>query len=700
MDRRNFLHQLSHAMAMPAFLPSFLRDSQPFGALDSWLSDTSNEGRILILLKMNGGNDGLNTVIPLDQMDGITSVRSNIYLPESKVIDLQNHDLGLHTAMTGFKDLFDERRLKIVQNVGYPSPDFSHFRSMDIWESASNSDEYFTSGWMARFLEERYPQYPEQYPNDQYPHPLSIELSGSNSLLFTGDNSFTSYISQNPDDFQRLLEDFQDNYPETHTGDKLNYIDLITRQTNDYGDVVKNAHRGGYTKYPYNNNYLGRQFDIITKLIDGGLNTRVYLVSFGGFDTHDNQVDVNDTTQGQHSYLLGEIDKAVHTFMRNMDYSNRSDDVLLMTYSEFGRTIIANGANGTDHGTAAPLFVVGNKVNSNILGSNPQIDPNFTYQDNLPAEFDFRQIYKSVINQWLHEDDGTAQSVLKRDFDEVPIIKTELPDSDQDGVPDEFDLCPDTPIGAVVNIDGCEIFGLAVDNYIIETVSNSCTGKQNGQINIAVIRKDLNYNLSIAETAQKYSLNADNDHQLAISQLGVGTYTLSFTVEGEDDYSQKFELNIDEPPVFTTRSSVSMSDRLFTANLSGASLYYVEVNGNQFTTKEQKIELPLETGMNNIRIYTPQDCQGIYEESVFVSAEVRYYPNPVGQELFLYIPGEDSQLSYKIFNSTGIGFVEEGFLEIPYNRTCKLLMSNQSRGLYYIQLKSQEVNKTIKVVKS
>ncbi len=305
-----------------------------------------------------------------------------------------------------------------------------------------------------------------------------------------------------------------------------------------------------------------------------------------------------------------------------------------------------------------------------------------------------------LTNQWLHEDDGTAQSVLKRDFDEVSIIKTELPDSDQDGVPDEFDLCPDTPTGAVVNIDGCEIFGLAVDNYIIETVSNSCTGKQNGQINIAVVRKDLNYNLSIAETAQKYSLNADNDHQLAISQLGVGTYTLSFTVEGEDDYSQKFELNIDEPPVFTTRSSVSMSDRLFTANLSGASLYFVELNGNQFTTKEQKIELPLETGMNNIRIHTPQDCQGIYEESVFVSAEVRYYPNPVGQELFLHIPGEDRQVSYKIFNSTGIGFVEEGFLEIPYNRTCKLLMSNKSRGLYYIQLKSQEVNKTIKVVKS
>ena len=132
MDRRNFLHQLSHTMAMPAFLPSFLRDSQPFGALDSWLSDTSNEGRILVLLKMNGGNDGLNTVIPLDQMNGITSVRSNIYLPENKVIDLQNHDLGLHTVMSGFKDLFDERRLKIVQNVGYPSPDFSHFRSSTV----------------------------------------------------------------------------------------------------------------------------------------------------------------------------------------------------------------------------------------------------------------------------------------------------------------------------------------------------------------------------------------------------------------------------------------------------------------------------------------------------------------------------------------------------------------------------------------
>ena len=271
---------------------------------------------------------------------------------------------------------------------------------------------------------------------------------------------------------------------------------------------------------------MGRQFDIITKLIDGGLNTRVYLVSFASTLM---TIRLMSMTLLKGSTLICSVKltrRFTHSCVIWTTATVVSDDVLLMTYSEFGRTIIANGANGTDHGTAAPLFVVGNKVNSNILGSNPQIDPNFTYQDNLPAEFDFRQIYKSVINQWLHEDDGTAQSVLKRDFDEVPIIKTELPDSDQDGVPDEFDLCPDTPIGAVVNIDGCEIFGLAVDNYIIETVSNSCTGKQNGQINIAVVRKDLNYNLSIAETTQNYSLNADNDHQLAISQLGVGTHAI------------------------------------------------------------------------------------------------------------------------------------------------------------------------------
>ena len=388
MRRRDFLHGISHAVAGSFVMPSFAQGLD--FSTNSFLNHTLGQGKILILIKLNGGNDGLNTVIPMNQLSNLSNVRPHVFLPENKIIPLGQNDLGLHPELSGFKSLFDEDRLKIIQNVGYVEPDFSHFRSMDIWESASDYNKFVTSGWMGRYLEDKHPEFPESYPNTNYPHPLSVELN-TPSLLLTGKNAFTSFVARDPEEFYEIINEFDNNYDtSSYAGTKLDYMQLIGKQANIYGELLADIFANGNINHSYSNSDLGRQFEIATKLISGGLHSRIYLTELGGFDTHDTQVDSSDATKGAHASLLKQLNDAVSTFMKNMDAINRSDDVLIMTYSEFGRTIVSNGSNGTDHGTAAPLFVFGNKVDPDILGNNPEIPSNAAWQDNLATEFDFR----------------------------------------------------------------------------------------------------------------------------------------------------------------------------------------------------------------------------------------------------------------------------------------------------------------------
>ncbi|MCH1596006.1 MAG: twin-arginine translocation pathway signal, partial [Flavobacteriaceae bacterium] len=183
MNRREFIHDLSHLAALGGVLPTL-----GFGMFDSsyeLLSETVTPGNILILIRLDGGNDGLNTVIPLDQFSALNNVRPDVIMPENKLIDLGKNDLALHPSLADFKVFSDEKRMKVIQNVGYEQPDFSHFRSMDIWQSASDYDEFVTSGWVGRYLEDRHPNFPNNYPNETYPHPLAIELGHQTSLMLT-----------------------------------------------------------------------------------------------------------------------------------------------------------------------------------------------------------------------------------------------------------------------------------------------------------------------------------------------------------------------------------------------------------------------------------------------------------------------------------------------------------------------------------
>ena len=693
MKRRDFLHNLAHASVLPSIYGSLGFTNIDF---QKFLTNP-NSRKKLILIRLDGGNDGLNTLIPMNKYSELTNVRPHVILPENKIIQLGKNDLGLHPELSNFKSLFKENRLKIIQNVGYQRPDFSHFRSMDIWHSASDSNQYLTSGWIGRYLENIHPTYPEQYPTEQFPHPLAIEL-GQSSILSTGLSSVTSYSSYNPSDYREIIGNFDNSYPDDTVGKKLKFIQIITRQSNIYGEALRSSFEKGNNFDQYPNSNLGRQLHVASSLIKGGLESKIYIASLGGFDTHEKQTDISDTTKGEHSNLMRDLNNSIGALFNDLDQNSKNEDVLVMTFSEFGRTIVSNGSYGTDHGTAAPLFIFGNKVDFSISGKNPDIPLNAEWQDNLEAEFDFRQVYYSVIKQWLGGNDDTAENVLFKKFDQLPIIQAKYVDTDGDGVSDDRDLCNNTPLGAMVNTDGCEIFSLPADNYTILTNSTSCSGKSNGKISISVANKQHIYNLSIPETEGSYSLNSDNEHQLEIDELEIGTYTLNFTVEGKEGYLQTFEIGITEPPSLSAKSSVNQKGKTMTVNLTGSDLYYTEVNGERTSYQINTFTLQLRPGMNTVRIYTPQDCQGEYVEQVFISEQVRHYPNPVKSDLNLVIPGEDSNTTVSLYSRSG-SLVAKYEETIPFSRIVTINASQLPSDIYVIKVNGQTVDQTFKIIK-
>ena len=693
MKRRDFLHNLAHVAAVPMVYNSLGFDNAGFQDL-LYNSDSTKK---LILIRLDGGNDGLNTLIPLNKYSELSNVRPHVVLPENKIIDLGEKDLGLHPELGRFKSLFDEKRLKIIQNVGYNTPDFSHFRSMDIWQTASDSNQYLTSGWMGRYLEDVHPLYPEQYPTSDFPHPLAVEL-GQSSLLTTGVKSVTSFTSNQPWDFREIMGDFDNTYPEDNIGKKLKFIQIITRQSNIYGEVLKSSYEKGNNFDNYPNSDLGKQLQVASSLIKGGLESKIYLANLGGFDTHDNQVSLSDTTKGEHANLMRDLNNSIGALFDDLDLNSKSEDVLVMTFSEFGRTIVSNGSNGTDHGTAAPLFVFGNKVDFNVSGENPEIPQNAIWEDNLETEFDFRQVYYSLIKQWLGGNENTAENVLFNKFDQIPIIQGKYIDTDGDGVSDDRDLCNSTPLGAMVNTDGCEIFSLPLENYSIQTNGVSCSGKTNGVITINVQNSDHIYNLSIPETEDTFNLNSENNHQLVINELEIGTYTLNFTIEGQEGYLQTFEIGITEPPALSAKSSVNQKGKTMMVNVSGSDIYYAEVNGERRRYKINTLNLQLRSGMNTIKISTPQECQGIHVEQVFISEQVRHYPNPVQNKLNLVIPGQDTSTTVSVFDKSG-NLLHRYQESIPFSRIVKINTTDFRTDIYVVKVNGQTVEQTFKMIK-
>ncbi len=430
MKRRKFLRTAGATAALTPFLHNgFAINPLTKNSIFGMLGSAANiNGKVMVFIELNGGNDGLNTLIPLDQYSNLSIHRGDILIPENKVLDLNGvPDTGLHPAMTGLQEMFNDGLVSIVQNVGYPEQDYSHFRSMDIWHTASNSNQFFDTGWLGRTLEGEYPDFPNGFPNTDTPDPLAIQIGSILPLAFMGTAFPMGMSLGGADNFDdAFLNDFVEPAPATPYGDELEYIRLVQQQSQQYYEVIKNAAEAQPSNLsslypPQYENYLADQLRIVARLIGGGLQTPVYVVSYGGFDTHSEQVEMGATDQGFHANLLRQVSEAIAAFQDDIQLMGKDDNVAGMTFSEFGRTIAANGSIGTDHGAAAPLFVFGKGVNPGVIGNNAQIPSNLNLSSDVPMQHDFRQVYASVLQDWFGL--TNLNDILLQDFDILPIFK-------------------------------------------------------------------------------------------------------------------------------------------------------------------------------------------------------------------------------------------------------------------------------------
>lgn len=426
MKRKTFLQQTIAGVVLPSFLSGISLKALAGSPLVNSLHNYMSDDKVLVLIQLAGGNDGLNTVIPFDQYSAYTAARSNIALPEDKLLRLNGFDAtALNPAMTDMQQLFNDGKLGIVQAVSYPKPNFSHFRATDIWMTGADSDKILNTGWAGRFLNDAYKGFPEHYPNTSMPDPLAIQVGSVVSSVFQGPAFTMGLAINNPSSFYNLIEGKVNVDSNTRWGEQLDYIELMSQKTDQYAGVIKAAAlkvTQQSPKYPAaGKNLLADQLKIVARLIAGGLKTKVYMVNTGGFDTHAKQTET-DTTTGTHAKLLQRVSEAIGAFMNDLTFLEVQDKVMGMTFSEFGRRIKSNASGGTDHGAAAPVFYFGHTVKSGITGTNPIIPANATVNDNVPMQTDFRSIYATVLNNWFGLQQNDVAQILGNQFGSLAIV--------------------------------------------------------------------------------------------------------------------------------------------------------------------------------------------------------------------------------------------------------------------------------------
>ena len=427
MQRRKFVRNTTvAALGLPLSLKGMnLTAHADNPALHQLLLPGTANDHILVVVQLNGGNDGLNTVIPRDQYSRYVNARANIAIPENRILPITGTSLtGLHPSLTGIRDLYNDGKVCIVQSVGYPNPNFSHFRATDIWMTAAESNQYLNDGWLGRYLNGEYSGYPNGYPNTGMPDPLAIQFGSGTSLVLQGPSSPMGYTISDPNAFINNANGGQDTVPtDTPMGIKLQYVRDVARQAEVFNAVVQSAYNrtGNNNLTTYPSNKLADQLKIVARLINGGLKTKIYVVNLGGFDTHANQTNTGDTLTGDHATLMSRLGDSIKAFQTDLTLMNQHQRVLGMTFSEFGRRIKSNSSGGTDHGYAAPMFIFGTKATGGIIGTNPVLPASAGTQDNIALQHDFRSVYYSIMKRWLCQDSNSLQQIMLQNFTDLNI---------------------------------------------------------------------------------------------------------------------------------------------------------------------------------------------------------------------------------------------------------------------------------------
>ena len=361
--------------------------------------------KVVVVLQLSGGNDGLNTVIPV-RNDIYYSSRPRLGIKKEETLKLTD-EAALHPSLTGFKDLFDDGSLGILNSVGYPNPDRSHFRSMDIWHSASNSNEYVNTGWIGRYLDAQCNGCDKPTQALEIDDVLSLALKGNNMNGLAMKDPRRLYDTSQEKYFKDVLANHK-NEPGEQTADYLYKTMAETLSSADYIYQQSKVHPSSAT-YPATE--LGKSLKTIASLIFSDINTKVYYVSLGSFDTHVGQ-------EGQQKRLFTEMNDAVKSFVADLKLNNRFNDVMLMTFSEFGRRVKQNASGGTDHGTANNMFLVSGGLQKKGLINNLP-DLNDLQDGDLKYKVDFKDVYATVLNKWLMTDD---KKILGKQFNYMDFI--------------------------------------------------------------------------------------------------------------------------------------------------------------------------------------------------------------------------------------------------------------------------------------
>lgn len=436
MKRRNFI-KLSATASAIGLLPFEMKAMLKQLSLDE--CDFSH--RKLVLINLKGGNDGLNTVVPINQYDTYSLLRPNIKVANSgfnSYITLdstlaENQQVGLNPALTSFKSMYDKGWLKLIQSVGYPSHNRSHFSSKDIMSTGNDGNSWLNgteSGWVGRFMELNY----ADELNESYP--LAVQIgSKSIALDFIGDHNHGMAINitgQDPSGFYSVLSGLSGQapqfFPNSHYGTELEYIVGVDNLSNQYSQSISNAFNNGTNNISYPDTNLADQLKTVAKLISGGLNSKVYLVKISGFDTHNNQVQDSSSPIGDHHELLTELSTAVDAFFNDLDSQAIADDVVGATYSEFGRKAAENGNMGTDHGQVSPMFVFGKPIQAGISGVNPDLteansDNNYQIES---LQYDYRETFATIFQDFMGADFNTINGAFYNHTSEESFIESKI----------------------------------------------------------------------------------------------------------------------------------------------------------------------------------------------------------------------------------------------------------------------------------
>jgi uncharacterized protein (DUF1501 family) len=431
--RRDFLRTTLLGGAIGWTVPSFVANT--FSALhasaDGALTQfaTGKDGPILILIQLAGGNDGLNAVVPYTN-DFYYQARPTIGVKPTDVLKL-NDTLGLNPSLTGFKSLYDAGHLAVINGVGYPNPNRSHFRSTEIWQTASDENRYLTDGWIGRYFDnacagcdptvginigDRLPQAFSSH------NPTGISLQNPASYRFMGaglnDDEETAYRSmygEAPagsgagDSVSMLSGTITLNNGQS----ALDFLERTSMDAQVSSDKIRDIAGKVKNMATYPGSGLANNLKLVARLIAGGLPTRVFYVSQGGYDTHTGQRNAQDAR-------LKELGEAVKAFTDDLTAMGEFQRVTMMTFSEFGRRVTENGSRGTDHGAAAPMFIIGgDKVRNGLVGTEPSLDPKDLLDGDIKYGTDFRSVYATLLQDWLKT---PSVPILGRQFETLPLI--------------------------------------------------------------------------------------------------------------------------------------------------------------------------------------------------------------------------------------------------------------------------------------